>query len=85
MHGLTPAPTHPTRLRARLQDPAFQAAAAARFQQLRSTVWTDAVVTQAVTANQAAIHDAAVRTFAKWPVDFLNPYAGPQPNAGGNS
>eukprot|EP00887_Chlorella_sp_A99_P000219 scaffold13.g219.t1 len=63
------------------QDPAFQASAARRFLQLRREVWTDAAVAQAVRGTQAAIHDAAMRTFAKWPVDFLNPYADPQPDA----
>lgn len=49
-----------------LQDLAFQATAAARFLQLRGSVWTDAAISAAVKDTQAYIHDAALRTFAKW-------------------
>ncbi|KAL4419190.1 hypothetical protein ABPG77_007780 [Micractinium sp. CCAP 211/92] len=61
------------------QDPAFRAAAAQRFAQLRAGVWTDAAISQAVAGITASIHDALLRTFQRWPVDLLNPYAPPQP------
>ncbi|GAB4821724.1 hypothetical protein N2152v2_008770 [Parachlorella kessleri] len=64
------------------QEPAFKAAVARRFQQLRSTVWTDAALTDAVRNIQGYIHDAAMRSFSKWPADFFNPYAPLQPTAG---
>ncbi|KAL4425322.1 hypothetical protein ABPG75_009338 [Micractinium tetrahymenae] len=64
------------------QDPAFRAAAAQRFAQLRGGVWTDAAIGQAVTSIAATIHDALLRTFQRWPVDLLNPYAPPQPTPG---
>lgn len=42
------------------------AATAKRYMELRSSVWTDDAVTQAIKATQAKIHDAAMRTFARW-------------------
>ena len=62
------------------QDAAFRAAAARRYQDLRGSVWTDAGIAATVRAKQAKLHDAAMRTFARWPVDMLNPFAGPQPS-----
>lgn len=47
------------------QDPAFRAAAAQRFAQLRAGVWTDAAVAQAVSGVTASVHDALLRTFQR--------------------
>lgn len=49
-----------------LQEPEFRAAAAARFQQLRAGVWTDAAIAQAIRQQIAYVHDAALRSFARW-------------------
>jgi len=48
-----------------LQDPAFRAAAAQRYAQLRTGTWTDAAVSQAVTQVAAYIHDASLRSIQR--------------------
>lgn len=47
------------------QDPAFRAAAAQKFLQLRAAEWSDANVGGAIDAKHTALRPAGIRTLTK--------------------
>jgi len=68
-----------------MSDPAFRAQARSKWQELRSTIWSDASLSTFIADTQARLNESAARNFERWP-NVLGVYVWPNRKAcGGGS